>query len=251
LFLSLLVQDAPMIIARTILAALCALGFAATAATADDRVIGLTSFDNIQIEGDYIVEVTDGRRIFATASGERDALDMLEIEVRDRKLVIRRKQFGRWGSNDGTLTPVTIKIATQGLKGATLTGGGSLTLRGIDSPSLLIALAGPGRLETENVTTDTLSASLTGAGTMRLAGETRDLSVSVNGSGRLDARDLAAASLTLASSGSAASSFTASRTAQLAAHGIGRIEVFGNAPCTVIGKGTGNISCEQGAPMRD
>ncbi len=224
---------------------------AAAPATADDRVIGLTSFDSIQIEGDYIVEVTDGRRVFATASGTRDALDMLEIEVRDRKLVVRRKQFGRWGSNDGTLAPVTIKIASQGLKGATLTGGGSLTLRGLDSPSLFVALDGPGRLETEDIATDTLVASLNGAGTMRLAGETRDLSASVNGSGRLDARDLSALTLTLASSGSAASSFTASRTAKLASRGIGRIEVFGDAPCTVVGKGTGNISCEHGAPMRD
>lgn len=240
-----------MIFIRTLLAALCALVFAAAPAAADDRVIGLTSFDTIHIEGDYIVEVTDGRRIFATASGTRDALDMLEIEVRDRKLIVRRKQFGRWGSNDGMLTPVTIKIATQGLKGATLTGGGSLTLRGIDSPSLSVALSGPGRLETEAVKTDKLAASLNGAGSMRLAGETRDLSASVNGSGWLDARDMTTLTLTLASSGSAASSFTANRTATLSSRGIGRIEIFGSAPCTVVGKGTGNISCEHGAPLRD
>lgn len=240
-----------MIFIRTLLVALCALVFASAPAAADDRVIGLTSFDTIHIEGDYIVEVADGRRIFATASGTRDALDMLEIEVRDRKLIVRRKQFGRWGSNDGMLTPVTIKIATQGLKGATLTGGGSLTLRGIDSPSLAVALDGPGRLETEAIKTDRLTASLNGAGSMRLAGETRDLTASVNGSGRLDARDLATLTLTLASSGSAASSFTASRTATLSSRGVGRIEIFGSAPCTVIGKGTGNISCERGAPLRD
>ena len=240
-----------MIIARTLFAALCALVAATTPAAADDRVIGLTSFDTIEIEGDYIVEVTDGRRIFATASGTRDALEMLEIEVRDRKLLVRRKQFGRWGSNDGVLTPVTIKIATQGLKGATLTGGGSLTLRSIDSPSLSVALSGPGRLETDDVETDKMAASLNGAGSMRLAGKTRDLVVSVNGSGRLDARDLATLTLTLASTGSAASSFTASRTATLSSRGIGRIEIFGNAPCTVIGKGTGNIVCEHGAPLRN
>lgn len=240
-----------MIITRTIFAAFCALFVAAASAPADDRVIGLTSFDTIHIEGDYIVEVTDGRRIFATASGTRDALDMLEVEVRDRKLVIRRKQFGRWGSNDGLLAPITIKIATQGLKGATLTGGGSLTLRDLNSPSLVVALDGPGRLETEAVKTDKLTATLNGAGSMRLAGETRALDASVNGSGRLDARELATRTLTLSSSGSAASSFTASRTAMVSSRGIGRIEIFGSAPCTVVGKGTGNISCEHGAPLRE
>ncbi len=240
-----------MIFIRTLLAALCAFVFATVPAAADDRVIGLTSFDTIHIEGDYVVEVTDGRRIFATASGTRDALDMLEIEVRDRRLIVRRKQFGRWGSNDGMLTPVTIKIATQGLKGATLTGGGSLTLRGIDSPSLSVALSGPGRLETEDVKTDRLAASLNGAGSMRLAGETRDLAASVNGSGRLDARDMTTLTLTLASAGSAASSFTANRTAALSSRGIGRIEIFGTAPCTLVGKGTANVVCERGPPLRD
>lgn len=241
----------PFILARRLIVAVCAFVLAAAPAAADERVIGLTSFDSIHIEGDYIVEVTDGRRIFASVSGARDALDMLEIEVRDRRLIVRRKQFGRWGSNDGMLTPVTIRIATQGLKGATLSGGGSLTLRGIDSPSLAVALDGPGRLETEDVETDRMTATLNGAGSMRLAGETRDLAASVNGSGRLDARDMTTLTLTLASSGSAASSFTANRTATLSSRGIGRIEIFGTAPCTVVGKGTGNIVCERGAPLRD
>ena len=64
---------------------------AALPATAAERRIGLTSFDRIVVEGDYLVEVTGSTRVGAVATGEPGALDLLSIEVRDRTLFIRRK----------------------------------------------------------------------------------------------------------------------------------------------------------------
>ncbi len=236
---------------RSLIVALFALVLIAAPASAAEHKFGLTSFDTIRVEGDYIVEVTDSTRVSATASGDRDALEALDIEIRDRTLVIRRKQFGRWGSENGVLSPVVIHITAAGLTSASLDGGGSLLLRGIDGAQLNISMSGPGRLDAEGISIDRLSVRLEGAGSMTLAGEARDVTARVEGSGRMDAKNLTAKSLDLSSAGSAAASFSASRDAVISPRGVGRIEIFGTAPCKLKGKGTGNLTCEHGAPLQD
>ncbi|NCP12325.1 MAG: DUF2807 domain-containing protein [Sphingomonadales bacterium] len=224
---------------------------APAAAAAAERTFGLTSFDHVRIEGDYIVEISEDRHVAAVATGDRDALDLLDVEIRDRTLHIRRKQYGKWGSADGVLTPVVIRLTTVGLKSATLSGGGSLALRDIDSSDLTLRLNGPGRLDATGIAADTMALSLDGAGSIAIAGSARTLTAQIKGSGRVDAHDLAVKSLSLVNTGSASARFTADRDATIMPRGIGRIEISGNAPCRLKGKGTGNITCASGQPLAD
>jgi len=223
---------------------------AALPATAAERRIGLTSFDRIVVEGDYLVEVTGSTRVGAVATGEPGALDLLSIEVRDRTLIIRRKPLGEWASQAGETEPVTIRLTAAGLRQATMVGGGVLSVRGIKAAELKLSLTGPGRLESAAIDVDRLSVSLTGSGSATLAGAASTFDVRVTGAGSLDARELMSDNLTLVSEGAANSLFNARRTAELVTRGIGRVEVFGKAPCTVKGKGVGSVTCEHGKPLR-
>ncbi len=219
-------------------------------AAAAERRIGLTSFDRISVEGDYLVEVTQSTRVAAVAIGEPGALDLLSIEVRDRTLVIRRNATGVWASQPGETEPVTIRLTASGLREARMHGGGVLSVRGITSAELKLSLTGPGRLESAALDVDRLHVSLTGPGSAVLAGSASKFDVRVSGAGSLNARDLASDNLTVVSEGAASSTFNAKRTAELVTRGIGRVEVFGKAPCTVKGRGVGQITCEHGKPLR-
>ena len=111
-------------------------------------------------------------------------------------------------------------------------------------------MTGPGRLESAAIDVDRLSVSLTGPGSATLAGAASTFDVRVTGAGSLDARELMSDNLTLVSEGAANSLLNARRTAELVTRGIGRVEVFGKAPCTVKGKGVGSVTCEHGKPLR-
>lgn len=241
-------------------AACLALAIAAPAEAAD-RAIGITSFERVRVEGDHGVELVAGPRITARANGSADALDTLSIEVRDRTLVITRRAQGRWGDGRGVQQPATVRITTPTVKDASLIGGGSLRVEGFAGAELGLRLTGPGRLETQGIDIDRLTVAQSGSGSVSLAGKARDFTARIDGAGTFDARGLPVGNATIVSRGAASSRFTATRSARIDAQGVGKVEVDGDAPCTLVGAGggvgsgrgsgtsTGIVHCAHGPPL--
>jgi hypothetical protein len=228
-------------------AAMAAISLMATGpASAAEKRFGLTSFEAIEVDADVIVEVTTRSPVSAVAVGTPDALDRLDIEARDGKLIIGQRTFAGDENRKSPRGPVTIRVNAANLRSATLSGAGALRIDRLKGTRVMIGLRGPGELTVGNLTTDRLSVAMIGNGTMTLGGTAKQGQMTLSGAGHLDAGQLAVGELISDSEGAGDHILRAVKSAAITARGIGQTVVLGKPVCTVRNVGSGSVKCGAG-----
>ena len=219
---------------------------ATTPAHAAQKNIGVTSFDTISIQGDFIVTVTEGTGASVQANGDTQALEALDVVVNSRRmLVIREKRPDDKprGATKAKRKPVELIIRASGLSGVTMLGNGQINVSGVRKPDVYFAMRGNGVLTADKVDTRSIKLSLDGAGSLIVSGKTQALNVVMSGAGSLDTRGLAASDLTVNASGNGMGNLVASRCAEIHSQGLGTVTVTGRAACKVENSGLGDVYC--------
>lgn len=217
---------------------------AATApAAAAERTYSVNDFDRVIIEGPYVVILAMGRSSSAVASGTREALDRVSVDVQGQTLRIRRNRQA-WGGNPGADTGlVTITLATRTLRSARLIGAARLDLDGARGLRMEFSVEGSGRLRATGVATDNLSLGLLGSGVLDISGSAAMLRADVQGTGSVEAARLIARNANLTTTGSGTVALTVNGPATVAANGLGDVTIMGRATCTVTGPGADQVRC--------
>ena len=219
-----------------------ALSVLASASAAEKRY-GLTSFEAIELTADVIVEVVTRAPVVAVATGTPAALDRLTVETRDGRLVIGQRQFAGDETRREPPGQVTVRINAANLRSATVVGGGSLRIDTLKGTRVNIGLRGPGRLTVGAITTDRLSVTMIGNGSMTLAGSAKTAQMSLSGAGTLDAGGLLAGELSSDSEGTGDHILHAVKSAAITSRGLGKVVVLGKPVCTVRNIGAGTVQC--------
>jgi hypothetical protein len=206
-------------------------------ASADERRIMLTAFDSIRVEGPFEVEVTTGGSTGARVSGDRRALDGVDLRVEDRVLVVTGNQNGWGGWPDGRQAPARIIATAPAIRRATVVGSSRVALDRLSGQNVGLSISGSGVIAVGDVRADELEAVVTGTGKLALQGQVARASFISNGVNSIDAAGLSVRDLTVQSESAGEASFTASETAAVTALGIGPITVDGTAACTISGPG--------------
>ena len=215
----------------------------AVPALAADRRYTVTDFDRIQVEGPFEVAVTTGKGPSARATGSPEALEGVSIGVEGRTLKVRPNRSA-WGGYPGKgSSAVVVELSTHELRGASLTGSGSLRIDKAKAMRFDLALSGSGRLSVAKVEADNLVAGLVGAGKMSIGGKVKGLKATVQGSGDFDGTALAVEDAELKADTSGTIALNASRIANVASTGQGDTVVAGKAACTVKATGSGGVRC--------
>lgn len=222
--------------------AAAALLFAAPASAAEKR-FGLTSFEAIEVNADYIIEVTTRAPVGAVATGPQDALDRLSVEARDGRLVIGERKFAGDENRRAPRGAVTIRINAATLRSATMGGAGSLQIDRMKGNRVVVGLRGPGKLAVGAIETDRLSVAMIGNGTMTLGGTAKQAQMTLSGAGLFDAGTLAVDELTFDSEGAGDHMLNAVKRAAVTTRGIGKTVVLGRPVCTVRNLGSGSVQC--------
>lgn len=230
------------VITRCAALAAAALLFASPASAAEKR-FGLTSFEAIEVNADYDIEVTTRAPVGAVATGPQDALDRLTVEARDGRLVIGKRLFAGDEKRRAPHGAVTIRINAANLRSATMGGAGSLRIDRMKGARVTAGLRGPGQFSVGAIETDRLSVTMIGNGTMTLAGAARQAQITVSGAGLFDAGALIVGELTFDSEGAGDHVLHAVKNAAITARGIGRTVVLGKPVCTVRNVGSGSVQC--------
>ncbi|WP_447756774.1 head GIN domain-containing protein [Sphingopyxis fribergensis] len=215
----------------------------AGSASAAEKRFGLTSFEAIEVNADYDIEVTTRAPVGAVATGSPDALDRLSVEARDGRLVIGTRQFAGDEKRAAQRGAVTIRINAAGLQSATMGGAGALRIDRLKGNRVTVGLRGPGTLSVGAIETDRLSVVMIGNGTMTLGGTAKQALMTLSGAGMFDAGTLAVGNLTLDSEGAGESRLNAVKTAAVTTRGIGKTVVLGKPVCTVRNVGNGSVQC--------
>lgn len=228
-----------MVSGAALLAALAAAG----PVVAAEKRIGLSSFDRIVLNGDFVVEVSTRAPLGAVVSGSSDGLDRVEIRNVGGVLTINDRRYGSDRQRGAGPGAITIRINTAGLRSAAVAGAGSLTIDRMKGAKVDLGLRGPGTLVVGAIAADRLTLAVVGNGRAVLAGTTKTAEAMVSGAGAVDAAALNAADLVVQGEGSADQRYAASRSAQLTLRGTGRMTVTGKAKCVVRNLGSVTVAC--------
>jgi hypothetical protein len=214
----------------------------AAPAVAADRRYPVTDFDRIVVEGPYVVRVVIGRTTNASANGSQDALDRLSIDVSGTTLRIRRNT--QWAGTPSAQPGVlTIALTTRNLRSVRLVGPASFEVDGVRGQRVDLTVEGSGRLRAGNIAADTLQLGLRGAGRLELAGRAGILRADIQGTGELIAPGLTADNATLMTTTMGNVSLAARTSASVTANGLGEVVITGRPACTVRGQGAGQVRC--------
>lgn len=214
-----------------ILALLFLTAAAAAPAAAAQRNYSVTDFTRIKIDGPFAVTLATGVAPFARASGSQRALDRLSLRVDGRTLIVRVDRSAWGGSPDEDAGPVTISVGTHDLEQATLTGPGGLAIDKASGLNFALTSFGSGSISIGTVTADRLSILAQGSGSTRVAGDVKQLTATLDGSGVIDASGLAAKDALLSALGPASIRATVSNSVKLIAGGTATIALEGGAAC--------------------
>lgn len=126
------------------------------------QVRSLPPFRGLDLAGanNVIVQVGTGQSVVVHA--DSNLLERVTTQVRSDRLVI-----GTTPGNLNAESPMFVTVGVPSLDRLTLRGAGNISVTGIDSPTLTVALPGSGNIDAGGAAT-TLDVTISGQGTARL-----------------------------------------------------------------------------------
>jgi hypothetical protein len=160
------------------------------------------SFDQIQVNGDFKVQIDTGSQTFVTVEADENLMDLIITHVSGDKLIIE----SRSGHCLNPTHPIEITVSVPQLHRFTLNGSGYVYCYGLATDELVMHLAGSGQMDcyeleassveiviegsglvNSNLYAENMVARIEGSGEARLSGATVNSDLKVIGSGRIKA----------------------------------------------------------------
>ncbi len=227
---------------RLITTAFFATHFFVSSAMAAERTFSVTDFESVRVIGPFKVTVDKARATTAKASGTPQSLDLIDLRVQNRVLVVQAK---RNTSLNAPPKPAVITITSGNpILSAHIIGAGSLTVNQLKGLKTMLSSQGNSSITANNIDSDVLNVTANGSGQITLLGKAKTLKVTGRGSPGVIASGLTVMDLTLDWRSSGTSSFTATRSAKGSIIGAGDVTVGGPADCTITAMGNGTVVCQ-------
>lgn len=180
----------------------------------------LPAFTGVDLAGDNNVLVQVGARQSVIVHADSNLLSRVTTQVRSGRLVI-----GSTPGNFSAKSPMFVAVSLPFVRALSLQGDGNISVTGINSRNLTVALPGSGNIDA--------------------AGTTTRLAVTISGEGTALLRHLIARDARAALSGDGSIMLTATRSLTARVSGSGTILYGGNPPhLTQKVAGDGTISAE-------
>jgi Putative auto-transporter adhesin, head GIN domain len=230
---------------------LIALTFPAMAHAANDhRNFLVGNFEEVSVEGDLRVEITNNGPPSARAEGDAKLVDSLKFE-RIGKLVRIRFNPVFNVRNIGPNGNLIVKLTGRNIRKLSLRGSGSITIDAIKTPLGQFDIRGPGEIRLGSLQTEKMQLLMNGAGKFTLSkGTATQGALQLNGTAQFDAPEFNFGNLTLFQQGAASTVTRVNREATITNAGPGTITITGSGSCVIRQAGTAQITCPTGKPTR-
>jgi putative autotransporter adhesin-like protein len=208
-----------------------------------EREFPVGPFERIALAGSDDVVVRTGAAPSVRAEGDAEALERVEIEVRDGQLRIGSRSRGGWNWFGHSRRGVTVHVTVPSLTEAALTGSGDMRIDRVEGERFGASVTGSGDLRIDAARVRQASFSVTGSGTLRAAGSAGQAQLSLTGSGDMDLAAFETQSADVGVMGSGNARLRATQTASVSLRGSGNVSVAGGARCSVSKSGSGDVHC--------
>lgn len=213
----------------------------ASSAQAAERKFMVSSFDKLIVEGDLNVQLTTGKAPSAVASGEKRAVDTVNIERSGNTVTVRYRPSAVTRSNAG---PVTVALTTHNIGTIILRGSAVMTADTVKAPNSRVEIIGAGSLTINDIKSDKLISIVQGSAKFAIAkGAVATGDMLIDGAADIAAPDLIFNELRLIQNGQAKSLLRAERKVEISTAGSGSVEILGKATCFIREAGNAKIRC--------
>lgn len=184
-----------------------------------EREVG--EFEKIAVEGNIDVELSYSDDCMVEVAADENLHSYIETEVEDNKLVVKVEKGVRLESEN----PIVVKVLLPNLEELACLGSGGVTTSG--------KLRGSGAVKVESLGSSAISlrlrapvvkATISGSANMDLSGETKEVKIKINGSGKVMAAKLK------------------SETASVVINGSGRVDLYAENKLKSVINGSGNVN---------
>jgi len=214
----------------------------AAPAAAETRNFGINSFEKIRVDGPFRVTLTTGVAPYAKAIGSAQAIDKVAVDVQGSTLVVHNN-VSSWGADSGANSgPVEIQVGTHDLSSAWLNGSGSLAINKVKGLRFDLSIQGSALGEVGSVAVDQLTISVSGSGSLRLAGDAGKVTSTLRGNSTLDAAKLKVKDAVITADGPGTVDATITNSVKVSAFGPATIRIGGNPGCTLQTSGSASVS---------
>ena len=222
-------------------ASLMATAFAAPA-NASERKFMVSSFDKLIVEGDLTVQLVTGKAPSAKATGEKRAVDTVNVERSGTTVTVRYRPTPASRSKTGE--PVLLTLTTHSIGTIILRGSAVMTADTIKSPNARIEIIGAGSLTLDDIKSDRLISIVQGSAKLAIAkGAVASGDVLIDGAADVAAPELIFNELRLTQNGQAKSLLRAEKKVEISTAGSGSVEILGKATCFIRQAGNAKIRC--------
>jgi hypothetical protein len=232
-------------------ASLLMFGVPAMAHAADDQrnfMVGL--YEEVVVEGDIQVDISNNSGPSAKAVGDAKLVDALKFEHVGKVVRITLPQPSRAGG-DVSRGNVRIKLTGRNIRKLSLRGTGRISIDAIKSALGQFDIRGPGEIQVGKLTSEKVQVLLYGNGRMVFdSGSTPNGAISVNGAGTFDAPKFEFGTLNLMQIGAGTTNATAMRDVTITNSGPSMINIGGSGTCVIRQAGSGKITCPNKGGIR-
>ena len=204
----------------------------------------LPPFRSIEVSGLADITLVQGAGYGIAIDGTQAAVRLVVAEVKGDRLVItqtseRSGLFGLFGSGPGRAARVTVTL--RELDAIEASGAVKITAETLNTPALKVAMAGAGALRIDNLQTQSLRVSGSGAVKVELAGRATEQVVSFAGAGSYRALELVSDDTRASVSGAGKVLVNAKKTLKISLSGAGLVEYVGNPEVKQSVSGMGQV----------
>ncbi|GAB3244931.1 head GIN domain-containing protein [Hymenobacter seoulensis] len=183
------------------------------------EIRSLNAFDRLELKIDAEVIVSQGSPQQVRIEAQRNILDVLETEQSGDKLEI---EYGR--VNVRSHDPIRIYVTVPTLREVEVSGSGKArTGTPWTATSFQAGVSGSGEIELNFAQVESLRTNVSGSGEARLSGSAPSHNITISGSGKVSAYDLATLDTYVSISGSGRSYVRAARTLNADITGSGAV----------------------------
>jgi hypothetical protein len=208
------------------------------------RSYSVGQFNGVSLAGPHDVIVTVGGAQSVRAEGAAQALEQLEITVKDGTLRIgQRKNDQRGWSMTRNLAKTVIYVSVPSLASAAIGGSGDMRIDRVEGEEFAGSIGGSGSLDIASLRVGSANFSIAGSGGIRAAGTADKTNNSVAGSGDIDLANLQTDTTAVSIVGSGDVRANARRAASVSIMGSGDAFIAGGAQCAVNKMGSGDVRC--------
>jgi hypothetical protein len=204
--------------------------------TSDTR--DLSSFSQIQVNGDFEVQVDTGAASSAVIEADENLMGNIDTRVSGDRLIIESR-------NGGCLKPthaIEITITTPVIHSMELNGSGYLYCFGLETSDLDIRVSGSGQIECNQLKASSVTYEQEGSGSINSSVATENLTARIDGSGEIGLTGTSASSdYTVIGSGRILSGHLVTDACIVQISGSGTVDTYVNHALDVTISGSGIV----------